>query len=54
MSFHQKHTIRDVMISQNGENSKQVNDFKYLGSPIESMEHDINVRIGQSWATYTS
>ena len=36
--------------TQNVENIKKPQDFKYLGSLIASTEHDINVRIGKAWA----
>ena len=33
-----------------GENKlKQVDNFKYLGSWIQSREKDMNIRIGQAW-----
>ena len=51
MTFNQHNTIRDVMISQNGERIKQVNDFKYPVSYTASNKHYINVRIGKSWSS---
>ena len=38
------------MKSLNGENIKQVEDFKYLGSYIVSTEHDVNIRPGKAYA----
>ena len=35
--------------SLNGEKSKQVEDFKYLGSYIASTKHDVNIRLGKAW-----
>ena len=33
-----------------GNKLKQVDNFKYLGSWIQSSEKDMNIRIGQAWS----
>ena len=38
------------MKSYNGDDVKQVNDFKYLGCYIASTENDVNIRLGKAWA----
>ena len=48
MAYNQNST--DMIKTQNEENIKKTQDFKYLGSFIASTEHDINVRIGKAWA----
>ena len=48
MAYNQNST--DMIKTQNVENIKKTQDFKYLGSFIASTEHDINVRIGKAWA----
>ena len=48
MAYNQNST--DMIKTQNVENIKNTQDFKYLGSFIASTEHDINVRIGKAWA----
>ena len=37
------------MKSLNGKKIKQVEDFKYLGSYIASIEHNVNIRLGKAW-----
>ena len=37
------------MSSLSGDKIKQVEDFKYLGSYIESTEQDVNIRLGKAW-----
>ena len=37
------------MKSYNGDDVKQVSDFKYLGSYIASTENDVNIRLGKAW-----
>ena len=48
MAYNQNST--DMIKTQNEENIKKTQDFKYLGSFIASTEHDINVRIGKACA----
>ena len=48
MAYNQNST--DMIKTQNVENIKKTQDFKYLGSFIASTDHDINVRIGKAWA----
>ena len=47
MSFNQPEGVLNTI---EGTKLKQVNDFLYLGSWINSCEKDINVRIGKAWA----
>ena len=47
MAYNQNST--DMIKTQNVENIKKTQDFKYLGSFIASTEHNINVRIGKAW-----
>ena len=42
--------INKVIKSLNGKNIKEVSDFKYLGSYIQSREKYINIRLAKSWA----
>ena len=37
------------MMIVNGDEIKQVDDFKYLGSYIASTEHDVNIRLANAW-----
>ena len=37
------------MSSLSGDKIKQVEDFKYLGSYVESTEQDVNIRLGKAW-----
>ena len=40
----------EKMKSLNGKDIKKVSDFKYLGSNIQSIEKDMNIRLAKSWA----
>ena len=42
--------INEVIKSLNGKNIKEVSDFKYLGSYIQSTEKYINIILAKSWA----
>ena len=42
--------INEVIKSLNGKNIKEVSDFKYIGSYIQSTEKYINIRLAKSWA----
>ena len=38
------------LVTLEGNKLKQVDNFKYLGSWIQSSEKDMNIRIGQAWS----
>ena len=38
------------LVTLGGYKLKQVDNFKYLGSWIQSNEKDMNIRIGQAWS----
>ena len=38
------------LVTLGGNKLKQVDNFKYLGSWIQSSEKDMNIRIGQAWS----
>ena len=40
----------EVEVVLGGNKLKQVDNFKYLGSWIQSSEKDMNIRIGQAWS----
>ena len=42
------------MESIGGNMIKQVEDFKYLGSYIESTDRDVNIKIAKVWAALNS
>ena len=42
--------INEVIKSLNGKNIKEVSEFKYIGSYIQSTEKYINIRLAKSWA----
>ena len=42
------------MNSKSGNTMKQVNDFKYLGSYIDSTERDMNIIIAKAWSVPNS
>ena len=50
MSFNKNEKPKTIIKSLNAENFKKVDDIKYLGSYIGSIDHDINIRIAKAWA----
>ena len=38
------------LVTLGGNKLKQLDNFKYLGSWIQSSEKDMNIRIGQAWS----
>ena len=38
------------LVTLRGKKLKQVDNFKYLGSWIQSSEKDMNIRIGRAWS----
>ena len=49
-AFNQDHDQHHCLVTNDGEDLKEVKNFKYLGSLMESSEKDINIRKALSWS----